>query len=139
MYDLPTQFSAHAHATQKDILWTSTSTEEFSVGIPPVFGGDTQCTSPEDFLVLALANCYVATFKTIAKKSSVHFEKMFVHCTLDIDKTNNGIEVVGAHTTVTIHTQEKEKAQSVAKVAHDRCIIHNAVQFDTHITVEFEE
>ena len=55
------------------------------VAVPPEFEGPGGGFSPEDFFALALANCFVATFKVIAEKSKLIFQKLDCKGTLTVE------------------------------------------------------
>jgi organic hydroperoxide reductase OsmC/OhrA len=72
--------------------WTSTASQgsELPCAIPPEFEGPGRGYSPEDYFALAIANCFVATFKVIAEKSKVGFEKIQVNGVLTADRNESG-------------------------------------------------
>ncbi len=57
--------------------------------IPKEFEGPGSDLSPEDYFLLALQNCFVATFKVFAKYSALEFEELLVHAELVVDKDSD--------------------------------------------------
>lgn len=88
MIEYPIQFSTHASsAAGIGTLWRSDSTDyRLDVSIPPDFEGPGGAWSPEDLYAQALTNCFLATFKVLAEKSAVTFERVEVSGQLAVDR-----------------------------------------------------
>jgi organic hydroperoxide reductase OsmC/OhrA len=59
--------------------------------IPPEFEGPGKGYSPEDFFLLAVTNCFVATFKVFAEKSKLQFEDLNIQSELTVDRNEHGV------------------------------------------------
>ncbi len=69
-----------------DVSWsTQASNFEVACAVPKEFEGGGQGLSPEDFYLLALQNCFVATFKVFSHYSKLSFEELKVKCELVVD------------------------------------------------------
>lgn len=88
MINYPVSFSGESLAVSgmTDQWSTSSSGREISCSIPEEFEGKGGAHSPEDLFLLALTNCFVATFKVFATYSKLQFEKLAVEARLEVDK-----------------------------------------------------
>lgn len=88
MISYPMSFSANvsSNAATSDHWAVRASDLSSSCAIPNEFGGPGGAFSPEDFFVLALSNCFVATFKVYAQASKFSFDEIHVQGNLVLDK-----------------------------------------------------
>lgn len=89
MIQYPLSFSANSQSDSgTSTPWTvSASGFEAACAIPKEFGGPGGASSPEDFFVLALSNCFVATFKVYASTSHLKFSSIQLRANLVVDKS----------------------------------------------------
>jgi organic hydroperoxide reductase OsmC/OhrA len=67
--------------------WTVMSSDFSSTcAIPKEFEGCGETFSPEDFFLLSLQNCFIATFKVYAEYSKLSFSNLQVSSELIVDK-----------------------------------------------------
>lgn len=87
MTSYPVSFFGSSHSTPGiDASWaTKASDFELECSVPKEFDGGGKALSPEDFYLLALQNCFLATFKVYAHYSKLNFEKLEVKCELVVD------------------------------------------------------
>lgn len=92
MANLPSEFKSEAQADNDfGQPWNVTSGESKTVcAIPPEFGGQGGGFSPEDLFLQAAVNCFVGTFKVVAKLSKLSFSKIHVMGNLIVDKNEQG-------------------------------------------------
>ncbi len=92
MFKLPIEFRSEAVATGEfDKVWSTTSNSSIiHNAIPAEFGGAGGGFSPEDLYLQAIMNCFVGTFKVVAKSSKVNFANVFVSGCLMVDKGADG-------------------------------------------------
>ncbi len=57
---------------------------------PPEFGGEPGSWTPEHFLLAAVASCYIATFKAVAKASKLEFQGIEVSADGLLEKETGG-------------------------------------------------
>ena len=99
-----------------------------SGAIPPEFEGPGGAYSPEDLYAMALAGCFSATFKYVAEKSRLQFEKLDVHCTLVVDKADRPAPwMAKALFKITLQTPTPERGQSILQKVEKNCMILNSV------------
>lgn len=74
----------------------SSSNFETSCSVPKEFEGPGSAFSPEDFFLLALKNCFIATFKVYAEYSRLNFESLNIIGELIVDKNEQEKPVMKA-------------------------------------------
>lgn len=57
--------------------------------VPKEFEGPGNAFSPEDFFLLSLQNCFIATFKVFAEYSKLSFDNLNLSSELIVDKNEN--------------------------------------------------
>jgi organic hydroperoxide reductase OsmC/OhrA len=90
MITYPISFSANISSdAETETSWdVHSSAHSAGCAIPKEFGGPGGALSPEDFFLLALSNCFVATFKVYAKASKLTFASINVQSELVLDKVS---------------------------------------------------
>ena len=123
-------------AAQKDF---ENSTGELQCGIPTDFGGSGTGSSPEDFFILALMNCYVATFKVIAARMKIEYESLSANAELRLDKDADGQPwMTSAALRFDLHgAKDADRALRIMNQVSKQCMIINSVKtdvtFDLHV------
>ncbi len=89
----PMAFCASAQANSEiAATWNVAASEHNATcAIPPEFSGPGGAPSPEDYFLLAITNCFVATFKVYAAASKLAFESIKVEAKLTLDKGENNL------------------------------------------------
>lgn len=136
MVEYSEDYHASATATAEDDGWETTSREQFEVGIPPEFGGDFDGPAPENYYAVALTNCYVATFKTMADNSKLDFDTITAEGTLKL-RPDDGSTVVDAfNLTVELSMDDPgRKAERILERTREYCFILDSVDFE--VTVDY--
>ena len=109
---------------------TETSNGQMTAAIPPEFEGPGQGYSPEDFYVLALTNCFIATFKVFAEKSKLNYQDIIAKGHLTLDRDEKGIPwmktfLLKVHLT---GCPEEEKALRILNKVSQSCMVLNSVK-----------
>jgi organic hydroperoxide reductase OsmC/OhrA len=115
---------------------TSSSSLSASCSIPAEFEGISGHYSPEDFFLLALQNCFVATFKVFAHHSKLQFSELDSRATLVVDKNESGKPVM-KELNLSVHLEgilDMKKANLLVKKTLESGFILNSVK--TTITSE---
>lgn len=133
MSKFPLLFNATTKATPGlNTTWESAAFEQdpITVAIPKEFEGEGGGFSPEDLYLLALTNCFVATFKYAASKSSLVFDSLKVDTKLvvDLDEGNRPVMKEIHFNTYLSGTAQKEKATRLLTKVEGSCLILNSVK-----------
>lgn len=116
-------------------IQTSWETKAFSqaqgvrMAIPAEFDGPGDGFSPEDLYVMALQNCFVATFKVFAEKSKLTYGNLRVETELAVDRDGSGRPWM-ARCIFKVHLEEClqiENAKRILARASESCMILNSV------------
>ncbi len=133
MSKYPLVFNAHTNAGPgMNTTWESTAFDQsaLTMAIPKEFEGEGGGYSPEDLYLLALTNCFVATFKFAAHKSSLTFDELKVETRLVVDLDENARPIMKE-----FHLNSKlsgasapERAQRLLAKIEGSCLILNSVK-----------
>ena len=140
MQDLPHLYrvSASVEGSANVILSAADVIDIESAG-PPEFGGPGDVWSPEALLVAALADCFILSFRAIARTAKLDWITLDCDAegTLDkIEKLTQFTEFsVKATLTVPPGTSEK-KARTILEKAEKYCLITNSMKADSHLETE---
>jgi len=87
MVTYPQKF--HAEAVAKSGIkgtWENTASEhKTECSIPEVYEGSGEAFSPEEFFLLSLQNCFIASFKVYADHKNLDFERISVSADLMVN------------------------------------------------------
>ena len=137
MANLPIEFKSDAKTDNKfDQCWEVTSGNFKAVcAIPTEFGGAGGGFSPEDLFLQSAINCFVGTFKVMAKLSKLYFGELEVKGNLVVDKNSVGkIVMKSIHLEITISQVDRfERAENIALKALKEGYILNSLKSEiTH-------
>ena len=111
--------------------------QPLTMAIPPEFSGPGGGFSPEDIYALALANCFVATFKVFAEKSKLSFAKILVEVELLVDRDENGRPWM-AQSLMKVSLDQPSSSEYAFRILNktkESCLILNSVK--TNKSFEF--
>jgi organic hydroperoxide reductase OsmC/OhrA len=142
MQDLPHLYVVAANAdADSHVLISSQGLEPLETAGPPEFGGPGDLWSPETLLVGTVANCFILTFRAVARASK--FEWVSLRC--DVSGTLDKIERVTQFTsfdlrvelTVAPGTDEKKALRLLEKAEH-HCLITNSMKAKTSLDAKVQ-
>lgn len=140
MHPFPHQYHVVADAAvDGDVELTASRVPSLRSASPAEFDGPGDRWSPETFLVGALADCFVLTFRAVARASKLEWTSL--EC--DVIGTLDRIERITQFTTFEIcaHLQvppgtDIELARRVLDKAEHNCLISNSVKAAVHLEPE---
>ena len=132
MQDLPHYYKVSVNAdSDTPVVVSSEGVPSLETAGPPEFGGPGDVWSPEALLVAAVADCFVLTFRAMARASKLEWKSL--HCkasgTLDkIDKVTQFTDFdLDVALTVPQGTDEN-KADRLLQRAEHHCLITNSLK-----------
>lgn len=139
MQDLPHRYNVSARADSESlVVLSSPGLANIETAGPPEFGGPGGVWSPETLLVAAVADCYILSFRAIARAS--RFEWQALDCTVSgtldkIDKVTRftDFELV-VELTLPAESDER-KAHRLLEKADRSCLVTNSMTATTHLNV----
>jgi len=109
---------------------------------PPEFDGPGGAWSPETLLVAALADCFILTFRGIAR--AAHFEWRTVRCRVEgvLDRVAGTAQFCRFTTRATLAVPpgaNREKARELLERAEKLCLIGNSLRGERLLEIEIAE
>lgn len=121
--------SASSHVSQN---WSSSASDlsPIDCAIPAEFNGPGSGFSPEDLMMMAIMNCYIATFKVFAEHAKFSFSEIETSGVLEINRLSGGtVGVASAKIDVILKgVNDKEKAKTLLEEARKNCLMSNALK-----------
>ncbi len=108
-------------------------------GPPKEFGGTGTEWSPEDLLVAAVVDCYILSFKAIAKASRFEWGSISCDATGTLDKVDRFPQFTGFKISVNLVVgpeADMEKAERLLHKAEKICLITNSLKADSELDIE---
>lgn len=133
MLSFPMKFQVSAQATPgiKTLFEAKAhSNVSISCAIPPEFNGPGGGYSPEDLYALALASCFLATFKVFTERTQTAFEKAEATATLTIERNEKGVPTISNIDLFVVVTgaKDREKVQKMCEEAEKNCLVSKAMK-----------
>jgi peroxiredoxin-like protein len=142
MQAFPQHYTVSATAeTQGDIELAAAHVPKLRTAPPAEFDGPGDCWSPETLLVGALVDCFVITFRGVARASKLPWTSL--RC--DVTGTLERIDRVTQFTAFELHARldvpagtNVEHAQRVLEKAERNCLITNSLKGSVRLMTEID-
>lgn len=131
MQDLPHNYAVTASAQAESLVTVSSEgLVDLETAAPAEFGGPGDAWSPETLLVAAVANCFILTFRAIARAS--RFEWIALRCGVSgkLDKIDKVTQFTGFDLIVELSVADgtdETKAHRLLRNAERHCLITNSL------------
>jgi organic hydroperoxide reductase OsmC/OhrA len=131
MQDYPHHYKLRADAlAEGPVNVGSEGLETLATTSPPQFGGPEGSWSPETMLVASVANCFILTFRAIARAS--RFEWSSLDCSVDgvLDRVDRKTHFTEYHVKATLHLpagSDETKARRILDKSNSNCLITNSL------------
>lgn len=137
MQDMPHHYAVAATArSTENVQLTSPGLPDIESAGPPQFGGPGDVWSPETLLVAAVADCFVLSFRAVARASK--FEWTSLRC--DVEAVLDRIEKVTKFTEIRESVilevpagTDEQKAMRLLEKAEHVCLVTNSMTATTHL------
>jgi len=142
MQDYPHLYIATAKGRSEGIIDTGSPGLENIQAMPPAeFGGPGDKWSPETLLVAAVANCFILTFRAVARGSRLEWNSLDV----EVEGVLNRVEHVTRFTEFHIKVKLRlppgadwHKAHRAAEKSEKVCLVTNSLNGDKLLEVDIE-
>lgn len=139
MQELPHHYHASAIAEGDVVHVSSPELINIETAAPVEFGGPGHLWSPETLFTGAIANCFVLTFKAVARASKLNWSS--IHC--DVETILDRVErrtlftqaIVRVKLTVD-NAEDGERAEKVLEKAESNCLISNSLKTEIRLEPE---
>ncbi len=142
MQDFPHRYSVAAVAkAEGEVALDSDGLPALSSAPPAEFGGPGDRWSPETLLVAAVADCFLLTFRAIARASKLSW--ISLQC--DVEGTLDRVERVTQFTRFLVRASlrvpagtDEEQAKRLLERAEQSCLITNSLKGSSHLEAKVE-
>lgn len=137
MHPFPHHYPVTAKASSdSDVTVQADGLPEIVTAAPAEFGGPGDRWSPESLLVAAVADCFILSFRAIARASKLEWVDLRCTATGVLDRVERStqftqIEVV-AELTVPAGT-DPDKAEKLLHKAESSCLVSNSLSAERHL------
>ena len=140
MQDLPHLYRASASVEgDANVTLSFADVVDIESAGPPEFGGPGDVWSPEGLLVAAVADCFILSFRAIARSARLDWTTLDCEAEGTLDKIEKLTQFTGftvkATLTVPPGTNEK-KARTILEKAEKYCLITNSMKAESHLEAE---
>ena len=132
MQDLPHHYVVSASATaEQSVTLSSPGLDDLSTAGPAEFGGPGDLWSPETLLVGAVADCFVLSFRAIARAAKLDWTSLGCEAVGTLDKVERVTQFtrldVKAELSIPAGTDEAQ-AHRLLEKAEKHCLITNSMK-----------
>lgn len=140
MQELPHEYSASASAgPDDDVSLKSGGLPVLRTAPPAEFGGPGDRWSPETLLVGAVADCFVLTFRAVARAGKFPWISLSCHVDGTLDRIERATQFTGftVHALLHVpHGTDKETAERLLLKAERACLVTNSLKAASHLHTE---
>jgi peroxiredoxin-like protein len=137
MQDLPHHYVVSAGAkVAGNVVLSSDGVADLESAPPAQFGGPGDQWSPESLLVAAVADCFVLSFRAIARASRLEWDSLSCQVEGTLDRVERVTQFTGFTVTATLDVPadtDEGKAQRLLEKAEQACLITNSLKADSHL------
>jgi organic hydroperoxide reductase OsmC/OhrA len=131
MQDYPHHYEVSADArAEGPVSVKSDGLDPLATTSPPQFGGPEGYWSPESMLVASVANCFILTFRAIARASRLEWNSLKCSCEGILDRVDGKTRFTEYHLKATLHLpagSNEVKAHKILEKANSNCLVTNSL------------
>jgi len=139
MHDYPHHYKVAAAAEPDgDVSLTGEGLESIPSAPPLQFGGPGDKWSPETLLVASVADCFILSFRAIARASKLPWTSLKCHVDGTLERGDGKTRFTDfvVHATLVVPQDTNEaRAHRLLEKAEDSCLITNSLSGTTHLEV----
>ncbi|GAB2681725.1 OsmC family protein [Aliiglaciecola sp. 3_MG-2023] len=140
MQDLPHNYTVVAQGNASGSLTAKCENlADIPVAPPSLFGGPGDKWSPEDLFMASIANCFVLSFRAIARVGKLQWHTIECSSQGELDKVDGTIQftkVISKIKLVIPATENKDNAERLLIKSDEKCLIRNSISCSTSIECE---
>lgn len=142
MQPLPHHYRVRAQAgASGDVVLASADTAELRSQPPPEFGGPPGYWSPESLLVAAIADCFILTFRAVARARSLPWQELEVEVEGLLEKTPEGTRFTRYDLHARLGAPAGSDVAALTQALHraeQGCLISNSLNGSVHLNAQVE-
>ncbi len=140
MKSLPHHYAVAATSGAKgNVDLTSPGLTRIDSAPPAEFGGPGDCWSPETLLVAAVADCFILTFKAVARASKLDWVSLRCDVNGILDRVDNVTRFTEFRLRVVLDAPpgtDEQKAMRLLEKSERFCLITNSLTAESHLDAE---
>ena len=140
MQDFPHHYAVSAAAEAgSNIRLESNGLESIESAGPAEFGGPGDLWSPETLLVASVADCFILSFRAIARASRMEWISLKCDVVGDLEKIERVTQFTRFQLRVSLEVPEgtrETKAHKLLEKAEKSCLITNSLKAPSHLEAE---
>ncbi len=137
MQDLPHHYRVSAAAeTSGNVVLSSSGVNDLPSAPPAEFGGPGDRWSPESLLVAAVADCFILSFRAIARASRIEWKSLSCEVEGTLDRIDRATQFTGFTLSATLDIPagtDESKAGRLLEKAEHACLITNSLKADSQL------
>ena len=137
MHDLPHHYAVAASASADGAVVLETDgVAELASQAPVEFGGPGGHWSPESLLVAAVADCFVLSFRAIARASRLDWNALSCDVVGTLDRVERVTQFTGFEISAELEVPagtDIDKAKRLLDKAEQACLITNSLKAESHL------
>ena len=137
MQDLPHHYVVSAGAkVAGNVVLSGDGVADLESAPPAEFGGPGDQWSPESLLVAAVADCFILSFRAIARASRLEWDSLSCQVEGTLDRVERVTQFTGFAVTATLDVPadtDESKAQRLLEKAEQACLVTNSLKADSHL------
>lgn len=125
--------------TDTHLITSSQGLPNLTVDGPAEFDGPGDCWSPETLLMSAVANCFVSSFKAVAKASNFPWKTIHCEAIGKLDKVDRLMKFTQITTQVRLVINDsgaQQKALKLLEKAESICLVSNSLNAQLKLQCE---
>jgi len=142
MQELPHRYSVAATAgAQGDVALEAQGLPSLTSAPPAEFGGPGDRWSPETLLVAAAADCFILTFRAIARASKLSWISLRCDVEGTLDRIERATQFTGFQVRASLRVpagSDEERARRLLEKAERSCLITNSLKAASHLEAVVE-
>ena len=137
MQEFPHHYAvAASSAADSNVVLRSPGLESLESAGPAEFGGPGDRWSPETLLVAAVVDCFILSFKAIARASRMEWLSLQCDAVGNLEKVDKVTQFTGFRIQATLEVPagtREDKALRLLEKAEKSCLITNSLKADSHL------
>jgi organic hydroperoxide reductase OsmC/OhrA len=140
MHEFPHHYAVQASASfDSTVGLDSPGLARIETAGPAEFGGPGDLWSPETLLVGAVADCFILSFRAIARKSRFDWNSLVCEVVGDLDRVDGVTQFTGFDVRAVLEIppeSEHSRAVRLLETAERHCLITNSLKAGTHLDAD---
>lgn len=139
MHPFPHRYAVQASGAATGSVRVSAGPLQLETDAPPEFGGPEGFWSPESLLVASVADCYILSFRAVARASRLEWRELSVAVEGILDRVDGVTRFVKFVVRPRLVLQEgarQELARTVLDKAKRSCLVTNSLNAECELAAE---